>query len=530
MLMILDGCGCSESEYGNAIKQADTPNLDRLWAERPHARLDASGLAVGLPDGQMGNSEVGHLNIGAGRTVYQALTRITKSIEDGDFFDNPALTKAMGVAKEEGRSLHIMGLVGPGGVHSHQDHIVALVKMAQDSGVSNIYIHAWLDGRDTPPRSAAGFLAELEASLAELGAGRIVTISGRYYAMDRDNRWERIEKAYDAITVGDGLRAGSVREAIESAYERGENDEFVLPTNIADGAGGAGCDETSGGAACAGCDETSGGGAAVTIGRGDAVIFFNFRPDRARALTRALTEPDFDGFERKTKPENLFFVTMTEYDATLSHVHVAYPPEEIKNTLGEYLSGLGLRQLRIAETEKYAHVTFFFNGGVEEPNPNEDRILIPSPKVATYDLQPEMSAYTVAERVIAEIASGKYDLIVLNFANMDMVGHTGVMEAAIKAAAAVDECIGRIVQAIYEAGGQLLITADHGNSESMMTEDGSPITAHSTNPVPLILAVGGDDNATLRGGKLSDIAPTLLDLMGIPRPSEMTGQTLLRSE
>ncbi|MDR0596223.1 MAG: 2,3-bisphosphoglycerate-independent phosphoglycerate mutase [Clostridiales Family XIII bacterium] len=511
MLMILDGCGYSESEYGNAIKQADTPNLDRLWAERPHALLDASGLAVGLPDGQMGNSEVGHLNIGAGRTVYQALTRITKSIEDGDFSHNPALAGAMDTAKGDGRSLHIMGLVGPGGVHSHQDHLVALVRLARDSGVSRIYIHAWLDGRDTPPRSAAGFLAELEASLSELGAGQVVTISGRYYAMDRDNRWERIAKAYDAITVGDGLRASSVVEAIESAYERGENDEFVLPTNIVGGT-------------------EQGEAAPVTIKSGDAVIFFNFRPDRAREITRALTEPGFDGFERRVRPEHLFFVTMTEYDATLSNVRVAYPPEEIKNTLGEYLSGLGLRQLRIAETEKYAHVTFFFNGGVEEPNPNEDRILIPSPKVATYDLMPEMSAYTVTERAITEIASGKYDLIVLNFANMDMVGHTGVMEAAVKAAAAVDECVGRIAQAVEEAGGQLLVTADHGNSETMLTEDGSPITAHSTNPVPLILACGGGDGAALRGGRLSDIAPTLLDMMDLPAPSEMTGQTLLVRE
>jgi 2,3-bisphosphoglycerate-independent phosphoglycerate mutase len=518
MLMILDGCGYKESEYGNAIRQAATPNIDGLWAACPHTLIAASGLAVGLPDGQMGNSEVGHLNIGAGRTVYQSLTRITKSIADGDFFQNEALVRAMENAKEGDRALHIMGLIGPGGVHSHEDHLVALVKMAKRHDVPKIYIHGWLDGRDTPPRSAAGFLDELENSLAEVGAGEVVTLSGRYYAMDRDNRWERVEKAYDAITVGEGRRAASVKEAIEVAYEQGENDEFVLPTNIyADGA------------------------KPVTIRDGDSVIFFNFRPDRARELTRALTEPKFDGFERKIIFASLYFVTMTEYDATLSHVHIAYPPESIVNTLGEYLSGLGLKQLRIAETEKYAHVTFFFNGGVEAPNPGEDRVLIPSPKVATYDLQPEMSAYLVADRVCDEIASGKYDVIVLNFANMDMVGHTGVMEAAIKAAEAVDSCVGRIVDALAEAGGQLLLTADHGNSDDMLTDDGNPITAHSTNPVPLICVRGGgnedgdsvgSDNVNVitglaDGGALSDVAPTLLDMMDIPAPAEMTGRSLL---
>jgi 2,3-bisphosphoglycerate-independent phosphoglycerate mutase len=512
--MILDGCGCSEREYGNAIRKASTPNLDKLWAERPHTLLAASGLAVGLPEGQMGNSEVGHLNIGAGRTVYQALTRISKSIEDGDFFENDALAGAMDRATTDGRALHIMGLIGPGGVHSHQDHLVALVKMAKRRNVPNIYIHGWLDGRDTPPRSAAGFLGELETSLADVGAGRIVTVSGRYYAMDRDNRWERVEKAYDAITAGNGLRAASVKDAIEGAYARGENDEFVLPTNI--------------------CGE---GDEPVTIKDGDSVIFFNFRPDRARELTRALTEPGFDGFGRGVVAANLYFVTMTEYDATLSHVRIAYPPETIVNTLGEYLSGLGLKQLRIAETEKYAHVTFFFNGGVEEPNPGEDRVLIPSPKVATYDLQPEMSAYLVTDRVCAEIASGKYDVVILNFANMDMVGHTGVMEAAIRAAEAVDSCVGRVVDAILDAGGQLLLTADHGNSDDMLTDDGEPITAHSTNPVPLIFVRGkgnggdgdkGDGIVGLAGGgALSDIAPTLLELTDIPAPEEMTGRSLI---
>jgi 2,3-bisphosphoglycerate-independent phosphoglycerate mutase len=524
MLMILDGCGYSEREYGNAIRQAATPNLDRLWAERPHTLLAASGLAVGLPEGQMGNSEVGHLNIGAGRTVYQDFTRITKSIEDGDFFENEALVSAMENAKADGRSLHIMGLIGPGGVHSHEDHLVALVKMAKRRGVAKIYIHGWLDGRDTPPRSAAGFLANLEDSLAEIGAGEVVTIAGRYYAMDRDNRWERVEKAYDAITAGEGMRAISVEESIESAYGRGENDEFVSPTNI-----------------------FAEGSEPTVIRDGDSVIFFNFRPDRAREITRALTEPSFDSFARKVVLANLYFVTMTEYDATLSHVYIAYQPERIVNTLGEYLSKLGLKQLRIAETEKYAHVTFFFNGGVETPNPGEDRALIPSPKVATYDLQPEMSAFLVTDRVVKEIASGKYDIIMLNFANTDMVGHTGIMEAAVKAAEAVDSCVGRVIEALAEVGGQLLLTADHGNSEVMLTDDGKPVTAHSTNPVPLILVRpgvgngadapggldgmdgGGLDNVVglAAGGALSDIAPTLLDMMGLPAPAEMTGRSLL---
>jgi 2,3-bisphosphoglycerate-independent phosphoglycerate mutase len=533
MLMILDGCGCKDSVYGNAIKQAATPNLDRLWADRPHTLLAASGTAVGLPEGQMGNSEVGHLNMGAGRTVYQDLTRITKSIKDGDFFENETLVKAMDNAGADGRALHLMGLIGPGGVHSHQDHLVALVDMAKRRGVADIYIHGWLDGRDTPPRSAAGFLRELEDSLAGVGAGRVVTISGRYYAMDRDNRWERVKKAYDAITAGDGLRAGSVKEAIEAAYERGENDEFVLPTNVVCGSADGSAQGAPGvGDAVDAGDAGDAGGAPVLIRDGDSVIFFNFRPDRARELTRALTEPEFDGFARDVWPGNLCFVTMSEYDATFSHVSVAYPPDSIENTLGEYISGLGLKQLRIAETEKYAHVTFFFNGGVETPNQGEDRALIPSPKVATYDMQPEMSAYLVADRVCEEIASGKYDVIILNFANMDMVGHTGVMDAAIKAAEAVDECIGRIVDAIMAAGGQMLLTADHGNSDDMLTDDGKPVTAHSTNPVPLILIRGGSDDAASLSeegeGALSDIAPTLLDMMGIPAPPEMTGHSLLK--
>jgi 2,3-bisphosphoglycerate-independent phosphoglycerate mutase len=516
MLIIMDGCGVSDATFGNAVSQAHTPALDALFAEHPHTLINASGLAVGLPDGQMGNSEVGHLNIGAGRTVYQSLTRITKSIKDGDFFGNSEFVAAMDRAKETGKALHLMGLIGPGGVHSHEDHLVALLEMAKQRGLSEVYVHAWLDGRDTPPRSAQGFLLQLEASIQNAGIGRIATIAGRYYAMDRDNRWERVEEAYDAITLSAALHEQNSAAAIKSAYERDENDEFVRPTNIHP----------------LGSDP-------VTICSGDSVIFFNFRPDRARELTRAFTEPDFSydedesgkvtGFDRKVTPKELYFVTMTEYDASLKHVHIAFPPETIENTLGEYLSSLGLMQLRIAETEKYAHVTFFFNGGEEEPGRGEDRILIPSPKVATYDLKPEMSAHAVANSVIGQIEAAKYDVIILNFANMDMVGHTGIIEAAVKAVEAVDENVGRIVTAVKKSGGQLLITADHGNSEMMLTEDGKPITAHSTNPVPLIFVRSDDSEWTFSaGGALSDIAPTLLSMMDIAAPQEMTGTNLLR--
>jgi 2,3-bisphosphoglycerate-independent phosphoglycerate mutase len=508
MLMILDGWGYREAEEGNAVALAETPVLDRLWSEHPHTLIQASGLAVGLPEGQMGNSEVGHLNIGAGRRVYQSLTRITKSIDDGDFFENPAFLGAMARAREAGKSLHLMGLVSPGGVHSHTDHLLALVRLADREGVSSVYIHAFLDGRDTPPRSAKGYLAELEEGLAEIGIGKIVLISGRYYAMDRDNRWERVRLAYDALTLGSGLCSNSSKDAIEEAYTRGEDDEFVKPTNI-----------------------FPAGENPAALQDGDAVVFFNFRPDRARELTRALTEPVFDGFERERVFSGLYFVTMTEYDASFSHVHIAYPPESIDNTLGSYISSLGLRQLRIAETEKYAHVTFFFNGGVEEPNPGEDRVLIPSPKVATYDLKPKMSAYEVAGRAVSEIGRGVYDLIVLNFANMDMVGHTGVLDAAIKAVEAVDECVGKVTDAVMEAGGQFLLTADHGNSEEEVAEDGIPMTAHTSNPVRLILAREGDGKYSLAdGGTLADLAPTLLEMMELPQPSEMTGHSLLRAQ
>jgi 2,3-bisphosphoglycerate-independent phosphoglycerate mutase len=507
MIVILDGWGYREETFGNAVAQAQTPVLDALWTEHPHTLIATSGLAVGLPEGQMGNSEVGHMNIGAGRTVYQSLTRITKSISDGDFFENPALTAAMENATPH--SLHLMGLVSPGGVHSHTDHLLALVRMAKQRGVKNIYIHAFLDGRDTPPRSAGGYLAQLETDLSEIGAGQIVSITGRYYAMDRDNRWDRIELAYDALTLGTGIRAASSADAIRAAYERGEDDEFVKPTNIVRDDDGEVCSPT-------------------IIGDGDSVVFFNFRPDRARELTRAITEPEFEGFSRKAFCKDLCFVTMTEYDATLAHVFVAFPPEDVHNTLGEYISSLGLKQLRIAETEKYAHVTFFFNGGVEMPNPGEDRVLIPSPKVATYDLKPEMSAFEVTQRVCSQIDSGVYDVIILNFANMDMVGHTGVLEAAIKAVETIDTCAGIILTTLGNAGGQMLLTADHGNSEEVLTEDGRHITSHTTNPVRLILVRDDDaDLALADGGALSDLAPTLLAMMELPQPAEMTGRSLL---
>jgi 2,3-bisphosphoglycerate-independent phosphoglycerate mutase len=501
----MDGCGYTTETYGNAIRAARTPNLDALMAAHPFTTLGASGPSVGLPEGQMGNSEVGHLNIGAGRIVEQDLTIISKAIDSGAFFSNAVLSACMDRAATDGRSLHLMGLIGPGGVHAVDTHLRALVEMAGRKGLSRVYIHAFLDGRDTPPRSAAGYMEQLENMLAQLDTGRVVSVSGRYYAMDRDKRWERVQKAYDALTAGTGLKADSSQAAIKAAYDRGENDEFVSPTNVA-----------------------AAGETPVTVADGDSVVFFNFRPDRARELTRAFTDPDFDGFTRQVKLLDISFVTLTEYDATMPGVQVAFPPEVIPNTLGEYLSSLGLKQLRIAETEKYPHVTFFFNGGVEVPGPDEDRILIPSPKVATYDLKPEMSAYLVTDAVVAQIESGKYDVIILNFANMDMVGHTGVFDAAIKAVETVDECVGRIAGAVQAQGGQLLITADHGNSDTMLTPKGEPITAHSLNPVPLILIRPGDSALLLKeGGVLSDIAPTLLEMMELPQPKEMTGTSLI---
>lgn len=503
MLMILDGFGHSDETYGNAIAQARTPTLDRLFKTFPHTLVGASGIAVGLPEGQMGNSEVGHLNMGAGRVVYQELTRISAEIENGAFFKNPVLNQAMDSALTKGKALHLMGLLSDGGVHSHITHLFALIDLAKLKGIDKIYVHAFLDGRDVPPRCAAVYLSKLNKRLATIGVGQISMISGRYYAMDRDNRWERVQMAYDALTLGIGLQAVSAEEALETAYSRGEDDEFVLPTIISDE-----------------------NGSFVPISDGDSVIMFNFRPDRAREITRCFVDDNFNGFVRKKYPIDLSYVCMTQYDAEMPNVLVAYPPQSLDNTLGEYLGSLGFRQLRIAETEKYAHVTFFFNGGVEAPNRGEDRILIPSPKVATYDLKPEMSAYLVTDSVVEQIKKEKYDFIILNYANPDMVGHTGSMAATVSAIEALDKCVSRVVEALSDHGGQLLLTADHGNADTMLTPEGDPITAHSTNPVPLMII--SDASMTLvDGGILADIAPTLLDLAGIEKPAEMTGRSLI---
>ena len=496
LLMILDGFGMAEPSPVNAISCAATPNFDALWKTCAHTTLGASGLSVGLPDGQMGNSEVGHTNIGAGRIVYQELTRITKAIEDGDFFQNPALCAAMDRVRENGGTLHLAGLLSSGGVHSHNSHLFALVRMAKERGLSRVAVHAITDGRDVPPDSGLGFVRELEEKLAELGCGTLASISGRYYAMDRDNRWERVEKAYRAIALGEGEGFPTGTAAMEASYAAGVTDEFVVPVTI-------------------------GGGASVCDG--DSFIFVNVRPDRARELTRALVDPDFTGFAREKK--DLLYVCMTQYDATMPGVRVAFEPQSLKNTLGEYLSALGKTQLRIAETEKYAHVTFFFNGGREEPYKGEDRKVIPSPKVATYDLQPEMSAPEVCDEVVRRVESDKYDVIILNFANCDMVGHTGVFEAAVKAVETVDACVGRIVEAVTNKGGAILLTADHGNADKMADENGEPFTAHTTNPVPLILIGAG--GKLKNGGVLADLAPTMLDLLQIPKPAEMTGRSLL---
>ena len=510
MLMILDGYGLSENTCGNAIAAAKKPNLDRIFSAYPKKQLSASGLAVGLPEGQMGNSEVGHLNIGAGRIVYQELTKITKAIEDGIFFDNIPLNQACDHVLKTGGALHLYGLLSDGGVHSHITHLFALLRLAKKRGVTKVFVHCFMDGRDVPPSSGAGYVKQLEDFMAAEGIGSIGMVSGRYYAMDRDKRWERVSLAYDALTLGEGKQAGSGGEAVEAAYGRGETDEFILPTVCGEDFVGKGY-----------------------VGDGDSIIMFNFRPDRARELTRAFVDPAFDGFERKKVINDLCYICMTQYDAQMPGVEVAFPPQRLTNTLGQYISGLGLHQLRIAETEKYAHVTFFFNGGVEEPNPLEDRILIPSPKVATYDLQPEMSAGVVTEKVLEEIAAGegpessKYDLIILNFANADMVGHTGVFEAAVKAIETLDTCVGRIAGAVLEAGGQILLTADHGNADEMLDEAGNVVTAHSTNPVPLVHISGQPVAGFREGGKLADIAPTLLHLMGLPVPPEMTGECLI---
>lgn len=498
-LIILDGFGENPSNYGNAIKEAKTPNMDRLFATCPHTLIGASGMDVGLPDGQMGNSEVGHTNIGAGRIVYQELTRITKSIKDGDFFENAALLAAIDNCKKNGSALHLMGLLSDGGVHSHNSHLYGLVELAKKTGLENVYIHAFMDGRDVPPSSGKDFIVECEEKLKEIGVGKIATVMGRYYAMDRDNRWERVEKAYAAMVYGEGIKNPSAADVMAQSYAADVTDEFVVP---------------------AVCEE----GAAIQAN--DSVIFFNFRPDRAREITRTLVDPDFQGFERKKGFFPLYFVCMTQYDATMPNVHVAFQPQSLANTFGEYISKNGLTQLRIAETEKYAHVTFFFNGGVEATFAGEDRALINSPKVATYDLKPEMSAYEVCDEVVSRIHSGKYDVIILNYANCDMVGHTGVFDAAVAAVEAVDTCVGKTVDAILAQGGAALITADHGNADKMYEDDGSPFTAHTTNPVPLI-AVGLDGCTLREGGKLADLAPTMLDVLELPKPAEMDGESLL---
>lgn len=503
MLMIMDGVGINEEEKGNAFKLANTPNLDNLFEKYPSNRIKTSGMAVGLPEGQMGNSEVGHTNIGAGRIVYQELTRITKEIGEETFFKNEELLKAMKNVRENGTSLHLLGLVSDGGVHSHIDHLYALLEMAKRENIEKVYVHAILDGRDTPPTSAVDYLKNLEEKIKELGVGKIATISGRYYAMDRDNRWERVKLAYDAIANGTGNKFKTVQKAVETSYEAQEFDEFVKPIVIVD----------------------EDGNPVTTVNSKDSIIYFNFRPDRARELTKAFTLDDFDGFDTKNINE-LIFVTMTQYDESFKNVKVAYKPQILKNTFGEYISNLGYTQLRTAETEKYAHVTFFFNGGKEEPYLGEDRILVNSPKVATYDMQPEMSAYEVTENVIKAIDEKKYDVIIMNYANGDMVGHTGNIEKTIEAVEALDECVGKVIAKIEEVNGEALITADHGNCEYMLDlKTGEPITSHSTFDVPLIVVSNRVKN--VETGRLCDLTPTLLTLMGEEIPKEMTGKSLV---
>ncbi len=504
VLMILDGYGLNDNTKANAVAEANTPVLDGLMANYPFVKGYASGMAVGLPDGQMGNSEVGHLNMGAGRIIYQELTRITKEIQDGDFFKNEAFLQAVENCKKNNSALHLMGLVSSGGVHSHNTHIYGLLELAKKNGLENVYIHCFLDGRDTPPKSGKEFVEELVKKCEEIGVGKVASLAGRYYAMDRDNRWERVEKAYRAIRFGEGEVAICPVEAMEASYNADKTDEFVEPTVI-----------------------TENGVAIGKVEDNDSIIFFNFRPDRAREMTRAFCDNEFQGFNRGDRA-NVVFVCFTEYDATIPNKMVAFHKVSITNTFGEFLAANNMTQARIAETEKYAHVTFFFNGGVEEPNKGEDRILVKSPDVATYDLKPEMSAYTVTEKLIEAIKSDKYDVIIINFANPDMVGHTGIEDAAIKAVEAVDECIGKTVEAIKEVDGQMFICADHGNAEQLVDyETGAPFTAHTTNPVPFIL-VNADPQYKLReGGCLADIAPTLIELMGMEQPKEMTGKSLL---
>ncbi len=500
VLLILDGWGYSENRESNAIYNADTPNWDRLWSEYPHTLIGTSGSKVGLPGGQMGNSEVGHLNLGAGRIVYQDLTRVSKAIEDGSFFTNPALVKAVSAARANAGAVHIFGLLSPGGVHSHEEHIYAMVRMAVQGGCDKVYVHAFLDGRDTPPKSAGPSLERLQEAMDQAGGGRIATIVGRYYAMDRDNRWERVVKGYDLVTGADAaFTAPDAQAALEQAYARDETDEFVQGTRI---------------------------GERVSMADGDSVVFMNFRSDRARELTRSFIEPDFSEFERKVAPQLGAFVTLTRYHEEFD-VPVAFGPAELNNILAEYISDLDMRQLRLAETEKYAHVTFFFNGGREEPFPGEDRVLVPSPQVATYDQQPEMSSVEVTDNLVQAIEAGTHELIICNYANPDMVGHTGNYEAAVKAIGAIDNALGRIVKALKSVGGEMLITADHGNAEHMHDADtGQPHTAHSNNPVPLVYV--GRPGELLEDGALCDIAPTLLYMLGLEQPAEMSGRTLLK--
>lgn len=502
VLCIMDGFGKNDSDYGNAIAMAETPNLDKLMAECPMTYIGASGMDVGLPDGQMGNSEVGHTNIGAGRVVYQPLTRITKAFADGEAYENPALCSAMENAKD--KALHLIGLVSPGGVHSHTEHLYGLLEMAKKNGVENVFVHALLDGRDVPPSSAVDYLAELEAKMKEIGVGRIASVMGRFYAMDRDNIWDRVEKAYAAIVYGEGIQADVAVEAVKASYETIDEDgkhltdEFVLPTVIGEGG---------------------------RVQENDSVIFFNFRPDRAREITRTFVDPDFSGFERKNGFFRLNYVCMTQYDAEMPNVEVAFGPEALTNTFGEYLSANGKTQLRIAETQKYAHVTFFFNGGEEKQYEGEDRILVDSPKISTFDLMPEMSAPEVSEKLNDAVRSGKYDAVIVNFANCDMVGHTGIIPAAVKAVETVDTCVGTLAQAVKEMDGVLFITADHGNADKMLDENGEPFTAHTTNPVPFI--VYNYPCSVREGGRLCDIAPTMLKVMGLPQPKEMTGTSIV---
>ena len=503
--MILDGYGLNERQDGNAVAEAKTPVMDKLMKECPFVKGNASGMAVGLPDGQMGNSEVGHLNMGAGRIVYQELTRITKEIQDGTFFENPALLKAVENCKKNDSALHMFGLLSDGGVHSHNTHLYGLLELAKRNGLTKVYVHCFLDGRDTPPASGKGYAEELEKEMQKIGTGEIASVTGRYYAMDRDNNYDRVKLAYDALTKGEGLTAVSGPEGIQASYDREETDEFVKPTVV-----------------------VKDGKPVATIKDGDSVIFFNFRPDRAREITRSFCDDDFKGFDRGERLK-LTYVCFSDYDPTIPNKEVAFHKISVTNTFGEWLAANHMKQARIAETEKYAHVTFFFNGGVEEPNEGEDRILVNSPKdVATYDLKPQMSAYEVCDKLVEAIRSGRYDVIIINFANPDMVGHTGVEAAAIKAVEAVDECVGKAVEAIKEVDGQMFICADHGNAEQLVDyETGAPFTAHTTNPVPFII-VNADPAYTLReGGCLADIVPTMIEMMGMEQPEEMTGKSLL---